>query len=108
MKILIIVLTYSFLLVGPGGAFANSLSDECLKLVNRETASTPDADNILEGKPDVEGIASAIINTRNPDTKLSPSHWGHPGYENLAFLYDETVDALILKAAGRQKEDRRY
>ncbi|MBP7056441.1 MAG: AGE family epimerase/isomerase [Candidatus Omnitrophica bacterium] len=104
MKIIIIVLTYSFLLVGPGGAFANSLSDECLKLVNRETTSTPDADNVLESKPDIEGIASAIINTRNPDTKLSPSHWGHPGYENLAFLYDKTVDALILKAAGRQKE----
>jgi len=49
-------------------------------------------------------IGEAIIALRNPHTKLSPSHWGHPGYENLAFLYDKAIDALILNALGYAQE----
>jgi hypothetical protein len=53
---------------------------------------------------DMPGITNSIVVARNADTDLSPSHLGHPGYENLAFLYDKAVDALVLKAAGSQKE----
>lgn len=53
---------------------------------------------------ETEGIVDAILFLRNPDTKLPPSHWNHPGYKDLAFLYDEAVSALILKASGHQKE----
>lgn len=54
----------------------------------------------------LEDAAQTIIATRDPFTKISPSHTGHPGYENVAFLYDKAVDALILNAAGHQKEAR--
>jgi hypothetical protein len=53
---------------------------------------------------DVKSVAEPIVEVRNPDTSLSPSHIGHPGYEDLAFLYDKAVDALVLKAAGDQKD----
>jgi hypothetical protein len=35
-------------------------------------------------------------------TCLPPSHWGHPGFEDLTYLYDASVAALILHAAGGQ------
>lgn len=81
--------------------------DICLMLVDGEPHPTtgPASANIeLKSDPDIDGIVKAITSTRNPNTNLSPSHWGHPGYENLAFLYDKAVDALVLKSAGRQKD----
>ncbi|MDD5245970.1 MAG: AGE family epimerase/isomerase [Candidatus Omnitrophica bacterium] len=52
----------------------------------------------------IQGVAGGILALSDPQTKLAPSHWGHPGYEKVAFLYDKSVDALVLKAAGRDKE----
>jgi hypothetical protein len=49
-------------------------------------------------------IVNSIVVLQNQKTGLCPSHYGHPGYEDLAFFYDKSVDALILKAAGRQTE----
>jgi len=51
----------------------------------------------------VTDIADGIQKLMDPNTGLPPSHMGHPGYENLAYLYDLSVDALILNADGRQK-----
>ncbi len=53
---------------------------------------------------DSQRIIKSILVLRNPNTGLSPSHWGHPGYEDLAYLYDKAVDAIILKALGYQLE----
>ena len=49
-------------------------------------------------------IIRSFFTLQNPDTYLFPSHWGHPGYEKLGFVYDEAISALILKAAGYQDE----
>lgn len=88
-------------------AHAAVQEDVCVTLIDGkpdDLSGTRDAEIGAQIKPDIDGMVNAIINTRNPDTKLSASHWGHPGYENLAFLYDKAVDALALKAAGHQKE----
>ena len=50
-----------------------------------------------------DSIVQTILCLRNPSSKLSASHINHPGYEDIAFLYDKDVDALILKSAGYQK-----
>ncbi|MEI8349259.1 MAG: hypothetical protein WCI77_03805 [Candidatus Omnitrophota bacterium] len=52
----------------------------------------------------VRDIQRTIAVLSNTHTHLSPSHVGHPGYGDLAFLYDKAVDALVLKAGGYQKE----
>jgi tetratricopeptide (TPR) repeat protein len=51
-----------------------------------------------------QNIAEAILSLRNHQTKLSPSHFGHPGYEELGFLYDEAICALILNVCGYKNE----
>jgi len=51
-----------------------------------------------------QDVVATILATRDPVTKISPSHIGHPGYEKLAFIYDKAVDALILHATGHQQE----
>jgi len=53
---------------------------------------------------DVHNIVKSILVLKNPKTGLSPSHWNHPGYDKLAFIYDKAVDALALKACGYQAE----
>ncbi|MEM7816643.1 MAG: hypothetical protein QXZ20_01880, partial [Candidatus Aenigmatarchaeota archaeon] len=53
---------------------------------------------------EITSIIEAVLYLRNPYTKLPPSHFGHPGYEKLSFLYDNAVVALILNAAGYIKE----
>ncbi len=49
-------------------------------------------------------IGRTAVYLSDPRTKIAPSHLGHPGYENVAFLYDKAVDAMILKAAGYDRE----
>ena len=51
-------------------------------------------------------ISKALIALGDPKTKLAPSHTGHPGFQDAAFLYDKAVDALVLKAAGADQEAR--
>ncbi|MBU0547726.1 MAG: hypothetical protein KKH57_03080, partial [Candidatus Omnitrophica bacterium] len=48
----------------------------------------------------VQDIAKSIRKLANAKTGIPPSHWGHPEFENLAFLYDSAVNALILYAGG--------
>ncbi|NLE65099.1 MAG: hypothetical protein GX606_04195, partial [Elusimicrobia bacterium] len=45
-------------------------------------------------------IASAITALADPQTGISPSHIGHPGSTDMAFLYDKAVDAMVLEASG--------
>ncbi len=52
----------------------------------------------------INEIALGIIHLGDEQTGLAPSHVGHPGFERLKFLYDAAVDALVLKAAGKQKD----
>ena len=52
----------------------------------------------------INEIALGIINLGDEQTGLAPSHVGHPGFEKLKFVYDAAVDALVLKAAGKQKD----
>ena len=52
----------------------------------------------------IKQIVLGIEGLRDPDTGISPSHYGHPGYEQLKFTYDAAVDAIILAANGKQKE----
>lgn len=47
--------------------------------------------------------AQAIISLGDSRTKIAVSHLGQPGLEDVAFLYDKAVDAMALKAAGKQK-----
>lgn len=56
-----------------------------------------------EGVP-VLDIAQGIQKLADPKTGIPPSHWGHPEFEDLAFLYDAAVNALILDAAGYKKD----
>lgn len=49
-------------------------------------------------------IAEGLLTLRNPVTNLIPSHYGHPGYDELGFLYDIAVSALVLDAAGHRAE----
>ena len=53
---------------------------------------------------DVLDIARGIVALQDHQTHLPPSHWGHPGFDDLAYLYDASVGALILHAAGHQME----
>ena len=52
----------------------------------------------------VENAIAGILCLRNAHTKIAPSHWGHPGYARLSFLYDAAIQALIFKACGYQNE----
>ena len=52
----------------------------------------------------IDEMVNSIILLRNPNSKLTISHLGHPGYERLAFIYDKAIDALVLKATGHQAE----
>jgi hypothetical protein len=45
-------------------------------------------------------IADGLISMTDPETHVAPSHLGHPGYQDAAFVYDKAVDALVLHAAG--------
>jgi hypothetical protein len=49
-------------------------------------------------------IVRSTLFLRDPQTRIAPSHLGHPGYENVAFLYDKAVDAMVFKTAGYQRE----
>ena len=49
-------------------------------------------------------IAQGIVALQDHQTHLPPSHWGHPDFDDLAYLYDASVAALILHAAGHQME----
>jgi hypothetical protein len=45
-------------------------------------------------------IAQGVISLADPGTHVAPSHLGHPGYHDAAFVYDKALDALVLHAAG--------
>jgi hypothetical protein len=62
--------------------------------------SQPITNDLAKGLEIVKGTLSL----RNPQTKIAPSHFGHPGYGEVAFLYDKAVDALVFKAVGYQEE----
>ncbi len=47
-------------------------------------------------------IADGLIAMTDPQTHVAPSHLGHPGYHDAAFVYDKAVDALVLHAAGAE------
>ncbi|MBF0330437.1 MAG: AGE family epimerase/isomerase [Candidatus Omnitrophica bacterium] len=49
-------------------------------------------------------IAAGVMALSDARTHVAPSHLGHPGYQDAAFVYDKAVDALILHAAGRTLE----
>ncbi len=66
----------------------------------KDIPSEINTQNIAE----VQNIVSTIVALRSPVTGLTPSHWNHPGYQDVAFIYDKAVDALVLNAAGMHKE----
>jgi tetratricopeptide (TPR) repeat protein len=85
-------------------ASAKSISKKELIKIKKHKKSRS-LENEKEEKPiaiSVNDVVNGLVNMENPDTKLAPSHFAHPGYENLAFLYDKTVDAIFLKIAGHQ------
>ncbi|MBF0122989.1 MAG: AGE family epimerase/isomerase [Candidatus Omnitrophica bacterium] len=51
-------------------------------------------------------IAQGILALTNSKTGIAPSHVGQASMQKIAFLYDKAVDALVLKAAGRNVEAR--
>lgn len=48
--------------------------------------------------------AQTIIALSDSNTGIPPSHYGSPGYEDLTFVYDASISAMLLKQAGKQKE----
>ncbi|MFH0753734.1 MAG: hypothetical protein V2A70_04140 [Candidatus Omnitrophota bacterium] len=52
----------------------------------------------------IRKIADGVIYLADPKTHVAPSHLGHPGYQDAAFVYDKAVDALVLYAAGRTSQ----
>jgi len=57
-----------------------------------------------EDLQDVQQISHGLLSLSHSRTHLAPSHFGHPGFEDLVFTYDKAVDAMVLKAAGKQEE----
>lgn len=59
-------------------------------------------------QPQIDDVTSNFAKTifalSDPRTGIPSSHYGHPGLESVAFTYDVTVEAMILKAAGKQAE----
>lgn len=49
-------------------------------------------------------VTEGLMEMRNPRTKMVRSHWGHPGFERLGFLYDNSVAAMVLNSAGYKQE----
>lgn len=49
-------------------------------------------------------VMDALLDMRNSRTKMVRSHWGHPGFEKLGFLYDNCVVAMVLNSAGHKQE----
>ena len=54
----------------------------------------------------VSEIAQGILALTHSKTNIAPSHLGQLSMQKIAFLYDKAVDALVLKAAGRDAEAR--
>ncbi len=52
-------------------------------------------------------IAQGLLKNANEETGLIPSHFGHPGYENIAYLYDLAHNAIELKLTGHIHEARK-
>jgi hypothetical protein len=101
------VWTPGLLIAGTGGAFSSkpyskkALIKENYLLRNKFALEAEEERN---KSITIDDIVQGLLNIKNKDTKLSPSHFAHPGYENLAFLYDKAVDAIFLNAAGYKKE----
>jgi hypothetical protein len=51
-------------------------------------------------------IADGVMSMADPQTHVAPSHFGHPGYQDAAFVYDKAVDALVFHAAGSDERAR--
>ncbi len=51
-------------------------------------------------------IAAGLVSLADAATHVAPSHVGHPGFHDAAFVYDKAVDALVLRAAGADHEAR--
>ncbi|MBF0489068.1 MAG: hypothetical protein HQL15_00435 [Candidatus Omnitrophica bacterium] len=54
-----------------------------------------------------EDFASTIIQLSDPATGIPPSHFGHPGFKHLTFLYDVSINAMMLKMSGHQGQAER-
>lgn len=57
-----------------------------------------------EPKDFVQEVVTGLKTIQNSVTGLIPSHFDHPGYEDLGFLYDNAVDAIVYQASGHQLE----
>ncbi|MCK5707480.1 MAG: hypothetical protein KAI43_07480 [Candidatus Aureabacteria bacterium] len=57
-----------------------------------------------QNKKIADDVAKGILSLRNPHTGVPPSHWGHPGYEDLVFTYDIAVMSMLLEVAGYEKQ----
>ncbi|MDD4202464.1 MAG: AGE family epimerase/isomerase [Candidatus Omnitrophica bacterium] len=51
----------------------------------------------------IQLMGKTLTSTQRFETGLSPSHINSPGYEEVSFLYDCAVNALIYKALGDQE-----
>ena len=52
-------------------------------------------------------FSKTIIKLTDKETGIPPSHLGHPGFKYLTFLYDVSVNAMMLKMTGHQREAER-
>lgn len=66
--------------------------------------SLPVSDNGINGREISRSIAEALLDMRNPRTKMVRSHWGHPGFEKMGFIYDNSVAAMVLNTTGYKQE----
>ncbi len=92
-------------LVGPEPVLAS--------LPFRQASGLSDQGQIISRKPFTQDdemstmateITQGILALTNSQTKIAPSHLGQLSMQKIAFLYDKAVDALVLKAAGRDVE----
>jgi len=81
-----------------------SIDGEPVSLIKEESANSSKVSPADKENQFCNKIIEGILSLRDRRTNLVPSHFGHPGYAKLGFLYDEATAALILKACGRQKE----
>ena len=82
--------------------------------------STPETPNIpvelmpisVNGSPVsnanlTQHFMDTILNLSDHQNGIPPSHYGHPGFDHLTFLYDIAVNAMMLKMSGHQPESER-
>ena len=81
----------------------NSLNNSCYSLSMLSKNSKPPVINYTSKyKKTINKLIEGILTLSKTNTNIPPSLWNHPSLEKVSFLYDASMVAIFLKAAGKQ------